>query len=349
MILDVLCRRLAEMAASSEPMAPREVVELEKMLSDLEMAVADSPWTRAGWLALDLGEIHRRICSFAEGLDPDPLRESAEALCHRLGEVHAMLRAHSDSRFASERVRVREGELRGAKLLEWLAGRPPVDRDMAVEHLLGIAHRPLPRHKLGADLVDYIPSGIAPIVRATVEVPIVAEDVFVDVGAGLGKVAMMVHLLSGARTRGIELQPELVAVALARAAELALDGVSFERADARNADFSEATVVFLYLPFTGETLFRVLQRLEAAARQRSLVVCTLGLDLSSCSCKWLRARETEEVWLSIYDTYWPGMAPRSVRQPISFGPVGEIVASERPAEGASPVGSGRGRQPGSIA
>ena len=54
-------------------------------------------------------------------------------------------------------------------------------------------------------------------------------------GAGLGKAAMAVHLLTGARARGIELQPELVAAARAQARELGLDGVSFVETDALDA------------------------------------------------------------------------------------------------------------------
>ena len=142
--------------------------------------------------------------------------------------------------------------------------------------------------------------------------PIAAGDVFVDLGAGLGKVVMAVHLLTGARARGVEVQPALVAEARARAAELALDGVEFVPGDALTADLDDATVVFLYLPFTGAVLEGVLRRLEAVARRRQLVLCALGLDLRGVD--WIAERPTEEFWLSIYDSRIEG-ARAPAREP----------------------------------
>lgn len=230
--------------------------------------------------------------------------------------------------YASARARIRDGGLRGAELLAWLAAHPPEQRDAAAEGLLGIAHRPPSRAPLGADLVDYIPSGVAPVVRAVLDAPVTPDDVFVDLGAGLGKVAMLVHLLSGARARAIELQPELVAAGRAAAADLGLDGVSFHESDARDADLSDATIVYLYLPFTGAPLAAVMQRLQAIARRRALVVCTLGLDLRAYD-EWLAPRATEEFWLSLYDSRFPGAAPRSPRRPAPLGPAAEDIAAER--------------------
>jgi hypothetical protein len=238
-----------------------------------------------------------------------------------------VLTARSDDGYARERACIRSGGLRGEELLAWLAAHAPAERDTAIEHLLGIAHRPVAKDRLDADLIDYIPSGIAPIVRVVLDVPVAPEDVFVDLGAGLGKVAMVVHLLSGARTRGIELQADLVAGARTSAADLGLPHVSFELSDARDADLSDATVVFLYLPFTGATLSTVMQRLRAVAERRAIVLCTLGLDLRGFD--WLTVRQTQEFWLSIYDSRFPGAVPRPLHKFAPLGSVGEAVASER--------------------
>ena len=119
---------------------------------------------------------------------------------------------------------------------------------------------------------------------------------------------MAVHLLTGARSRGVELQPELVAAGSAQARDLGLRDVSFVECDALDADLEDATVVFLYLPFTGAVLQGVLRRLEAVARRRQLVICSLGLDLRGAD--WIAPRPTEEFWLSIYDSHIPGAEPR---------------------------------------
>ena len=167
----------------------------------------------------------------------------------------------------------------------------------------------------------------APVVRAVLDVPVTARDVFVDLGAGLGKAVMAVHLLTGARARGVEVQSTLVSEARARAEELGLDGVEFHLSDAVAAGLDDATVVFLYLPFTGATLQRVLQRLEAVARRRQLVICALGLDLRGAA--WLVERPSEEFWLSIYDSRIEGAEPRLATPQEALATLGEPIAAGR--------------------
>jgi len=218
---------------------------------------------------------------------------------------------------------VRAGGLRGADLLAWLGAHPPGERDAALELLLGVAGEPA-QDPVGADRMGYMPAAIAPIVRAVLAVPITRDDVLVDLGAGLGKIVMAVHLLTGARTRGVEIQADLVARGRARAADLRLEGVDFVAADALKADLDDATVVFLYLPFTGSVLEGVMARLEAVARRRQIVVCALGLDLRAF--RWLRERPGDEFWLSIYESDVPGAEPRAAPAESALAAAGESVA-----------------------
>jgi hypothetical protein len=225
---------------------------------------------------------------------------------------------------------LQRGGLRGAELLEWLGEHIPAGRDAAIERLLGIDQPPAALASAlppGESRMPYMPSAIAPVVRAVLDVPITPDDVFVDLGAGLGKVAMAVNLLTGAQTRGVEMQPALVAAARAQATELGLHGVTFVEGDALDADLDDATVVFLYLPFTGEVLAGVLRRLEVVARRRQLVVCALGIDLRGAD--WLAPRPTHEFWLSIYDSQIRGAAPRPRRAALPLAKLGEAIARER--------------------
>lgn len=232
--------------------------------------------------------------------------------------------------FSAERRRIRSGGLRGAELLAWLVAMPPDERDDRVEELLGIRHEPHQpsgqRSSVDGDFVPYTPSGIAPVVRAVFDVPVTSRDVFIDLGSGLGKVAMAVHLLSGARTRGVEMDPDLATRARSSAARLGLDDVSFVTADARDADVHDGTVFFLYLPFTGAVLAAVMDRLRAVAEERSIVVCALGFDLRGV--EWLSARETDAFWLSIYDSR-PGNARPRVESPLPLAGAAEAIALER--------------------
>jgi hypothetical protein len=224
------------------------------------------------------------------------------------------------------RTRVRAGGLRGNELLSWLAGYPPEARDEALERVLGIRDLPA-QDPVGKDRMGYMPSAIAPIVRAVLDVPITPDDVLYDLGAGVGKILMAVNLLAGAPARGVELQTDLVAHGRTRATELGLHDVAFVEGDALEADLDDVTVVFLYLPFTGEVLAGVMRRLEAVARRRQLVICALGLELRGFD--WIAERPTEEFWLSIYDTRISGATRRPQGDQAHLAAAGEAIARGR--------------------
>ena len=215
----------------------------------------------------------------------------------------------------------------GADLLAWLAALPPRERDAAVEERLGIG-RPAPcSSPPGEHLVGYHAGGVAPIVRMLLEVPVAESDVFVDLGAGLGKAVLLTRLLTGAAARGIEVQQYLVERAREAAARCALD-VTFTRGDAREAGLDDGTVFFLYLPFTGPALADVLLHLRSVASRRAIVVCSLGLDLER-EAPWLARRPLDSFWLTIYDSVVPGAAPRATRaRSLPVSPAAERVAFE---------------------
>lgn len=100
-------------------------------------------------------------------------------------------------------------------------------------------------------------------------------DTFVDLGSGLGQVTLLMHLLTGAKTRGIEFEPAYCDYARACAADLNLHQADFERIDAREADLSSGQVFFLYTPFEGTMFQSVLQRMRSMAR-RQIQIFTYG-------------------------------------------------------------------------
>jgi SAM-dependent methyltransferase len=102
------------------------------------------------------------------------------------------------------------------------------------------------------------------------------DDVFYDLGSGLGQVVILVRLLTGVRAVGIEVEPSYCEVARDRAWVLGLSGVTFVNEDARQADYAEGTVFYLFTPFMGNMLQAVLDRLCTEARKRPLRVCTYG-------------------------------------------------------------------------
>ncbi len=76
---------------------------------------------------------------------------------------------------------------------------------------------------------------------------VTANDRVVDLGSGDGR-AVIAAAKRGATARGIEFDANLVAVAIANAAKAGVtDKATFERADIFATDFSDATVVVLFL------------------------------------------------------------------------------------------------------
>jgi hypothetical protein len=200
---------------------------------------------------------------------------------------------------ARARDRIRSGALRGHALRQLLLDVPSRDRDPFVDELLGVGEAPPDDPGLPRGSVPYLPCGVDEILAMVAEVPVGPEDELVDLGSGLGRVVILGHLLSGARARGVEIQRALVDASRACAADLALDQVSFTHESAVDTEL-DGSVVFLYAPFNGPTLARVLRRLEEHGKRtrRRLVVCTVGLELPDES--WLERRPSSCPALAIY-------------------------------------------------
>lgn len=183
-------------------------------------------------------------------------------------------------------------------VLELLAGLEPSARDAAVDAWLGLGAPP-PSSSPGPELIGLHEASVAAVVRALVEAPVGPGDVFVDLGAGRGRVALLARALTGATVRGVELQPALVSTARAAAQRVGLEA-SFVEGDVRDAPLDDGTVFFLYAPFTGRVLAEVVDRLRAVARRHAIVVCAHGVDLQQVA-PWLIARRTDSFWLTLYD------------------------------------------------
>lgn len=139
-------------------------------------------------------------------------------------------------------------------------------------------------------MVFYQPTPARHILECVRRAAIGRDDVVLDLGSGLGHVPLLVNILTGARTRGVEREPAYVESAARAADALGLRGVSFLCADARDASLADVDVVYLFTPFVGEVLADVLVSLERAARARPLRIVTLGpCSATFARQAWLRA------------------------------------------------------------
>ena len=103
-----------------------------------------------------------------------------------------------------------------------------------------------------------------------------SQDVFFDLGSGLGQVTLLVNLLSCINSKGVEFDPAFHNYAKICAAELHLNDVEFIQSDARYTDYSSGTIFFMYTPFKGGILAYVLQNLQDEAKKRKIKIFTYG-------------------------------------------------------------------------
>jgi hypothetical protein len=148
---------------------------------------------------------------------------------------------------------------------------------------------------IGPEMVFYQPTPARHIFALTAVGAISESDVLVDLGSGLGHVPLLVSVCTSARGIGIEVEPGYVACARRCAEGLNLSRVSFLEADARDADFSNGTVFYLYTPFSGSILRAVMNSLRKQAAVRAIKICTFGPCTPAIAEEpWLEAMTTPE-------------------------------------------------------
>lgn len=202
------------------------------------------------------------------------LRARAEALRARLEAVDLCL-------FDRMRAEIRAGtclrDIASACCDIGVAGEIGYDTlDIFVNRLLAFDSLPKQTVMLGPEMVYFQKTPARIVFELVATVGFTPEDVFFDLGSGLGQVVMLVRLLAGVRAVGIEVEPAFAAYARERAGELGLSSLSFIATDARYADYSSGTVFFLYTPFVGGLLLEVLGLLRREAFNRRIRVVAYG-------------------------------------------------------------------------
>jgi len=148
--------------------------------------------------------------------------------------------------------------------------------DVFINGLLLVQPPPIETEGREPEMIYYQPTP-ARIIFELVEIARLGqEDLFYDLGSGLGQVPILVNLLSGATARGIEFEPAYCNYASLCAADLNLSFVEFINADARQANYSEGTVFFMYTPFEGRVLQEVLEKLARESSRRRIRLFTYG-------------------------------------------------------------------------
>lgn len=146
-------------------------------------------------------------------------------------------------------------------------------RDQVIDRVRGLATTesptdPLPAPELGH---PYVPSdwrALGQILPARLVSP---ADVFLEVGCGKGRVLVAALRYSFRRVIGIELSPDLAAIAAANLRRMGKDGAraTIVAADASTtAVADDVTFIYLFNPFAGAIFEAFLQRVSESISRR---------------------------------------------------------------------------------
>jgi hypothetical protein len=210
--------------------------------------------------------------------------------------VDATYRESAESvRSSLVRAQLEPGAFRAA-----LTTVPPSERDAWLDLVLGLDTVPEDGPDLPAGCVPYLPCSVDALLRLVEAADVQASDVFVDVGSGVGRSAALVHLLTGASAIGIEIQRALVDASRELTTRLNVFRFAPVEGDASllTGHIAIGSVFFLYCPFSGDRLEKVLCDLEVIARTREIRVCCVDLPLPERS--WLTLASPPSEGLAVY-------------------------------------------------
>jgi hypothetical protein len=209
-----------------------------------------------------------------------PLKQQAENLKKRLEQIDNNL-------FIKLREKIRAGACNGAAVRTMIdtytksdtnnGEQPGYDNlDVFINGLFAVHTIPQPVNKLEPEMVFYQKTPARVILELTQMARLKPGDVFFDIGSGLGQVPLLVNLVSGAAAKGVEFETAYHEYAVNCAAKLNLPNVEFINADAREVDYSDGNVFFMYTPFQGQMLQEVLSLLNKESRRRIIRIYTYG-------------------------------------------------------------------------
>ena len=161
------------------------------------------------------------------------------------------------------------------------------------------------------EMTPYQPTPVRHILDLIAKCQFSSDDVFVDLGSGLGHVPILIAVQSGIRTIGVEVQTNHAASARESVQRLNLSRVRIITDDVREVDLSCGTVFYMFTPFVGSMLMDVMEQIRTYSLARQIKICSLGPCTRVLQDQtWLKASgasTTESV--SIFSSLSPGSHP----------------------------------------
>jgi SAM-dependent methyltransferase len=148
----------------------------------------------------------------------------------------------------------------------------------------------------------YLPCPVQTALGAIEALQLGQDDVFVDVGSGIGRVTALAHFLTGVAAIGVEIQKQLVERADRIFKKLNRSRLVNVRGDAAELIrfLPTGTAYFLYCPCDGRRLDRIFMELEEIARTKKIRVCCV--DMPPLQLDWLRPRPALDDSWTIYQS-----------------------------------------------
>jgi len=235
--------------------------------------------------AIDFLEFHI-ICQIDSLRSTESDQDRLAELYHQAEEIKSQLEEIDTKLFQRLQQEISQGKFRGKEFealvrayvnFESNSDEEGYDNlDIFINRLLSLQYMPEQSTALEPEMVFYQKTPARIVFELAKEGGFKKEDIFFDIGSGLGQTVMLVNLLADIRTVGVEFDPAFCKYSEECAAMLGLQNVAFINTDAREADYSLGTVFFMYTPFKGKMLGDVLEVLRKESLQRKIRVITYG-------------------------------------------------------------------------
>ncbi|MFN2237192.1 MAG: class I SAM-dependent methyltransferase [Anaerolineales bacterium] len=164
--------------------------------------------------------------------------------------------------------------------------------DSLLEALFFPTSAPGESRKRIAGMIRYEATPARVVLEMIDNLRLMPDDIFFDIGSGLGFVVMLVNLLTNIRCVGIEYDPAYCEYARNSAQSLNLSGISFIQGDARNTNLNDGTIFYMFTPFVNQVFNSVLERLRYTAIRKRIYICSYGtITFNLAKLPWLQIRD----------------------------------------------------------
>lgn len=281
--------------------------QIEHIGSDRLLAEATNFVAREAARRLLDRSVVDRLETLMQDADKGP-KKRLRALKRQALGVKSVLEQANERLFATFRNKLKREDYTTAELIELFRGYiepssseewsdpPRYDYlDTFIDGVLQISVTPRQQRQPEPEMVYYQPTPARIVLDMVARLRLTQDDVFYDLGSGLGRVPILVALVSDARAKGVEFEPAYHDYAQRRVRDLRIPRVTCINADVRDVNYADGTVFFLYTPFRGKILQRVFDLLRYESRKRNISICTYGPGtLDAARQSWLGSIDDQE-------------------------------------------------------